>query len=244
MLFQRFLTLIMTLTVVVASARPPLMFAPTPSGLIISGGLGASRINDADHKTLIISPYIFDRLHQSARHDSPSYRFSVAKNFPLRNHFSLTLGPSLYYQRQQSVGNVWELNLPKFNNYHYSLESRNLILLFETEMNWQTHTRVTPYISVGGGLVVADTSYKEHARQNIPQDSEFAISSCVQVKPAGALGGGFHYSLNDQLAFSLRYNFFALGKAHTGHETVNRLQGTIPVELNSNNVFLTLDYRT
>lgn len=244
MLFQRFLTLIIALAAVVASARPPLMFAPTPSGLIISGGLGASRINDADHKTLTISPYIFDRLHQSARHDSPSYRFSVAKNFPLHNNFSLTVGPSLYYQRQQSVGNVWELNLPKFNNYHYSLVSHNFILLVETELNWKNHTPVTPYISVGGGLVVADTSYKDHARQNIQPASEFDISSCVQVKPAGALGGGFHYAFNEQLAVSLRYNFFALGKAHTGHETVNRLQGTIPVELNSNNVFLTLDYRT
>lgn len=244
MLRKSFLASVLLFSALTVQALQPLCFAPTPSGLIISGGLGYSRINDADHKTLIISDYIFDRLHQTARHDSPSYRFNVSKNYPLNNHFSLTLGPSLYYQRQQSVGNVLEFNLPRFNNYHYSLVSHNFIFLFETEMNWQTNTALTPYLSVGGGFVVADSGYRDHAKENIAPYTEFNIASHIETKPAGAFGGGFHYALSDQLAFSIRYNFFALGKTYTGHETVNRLQGTIPLQLNSNNVFLTLDYRT
>ena len=244
MLLKRLLTVMVSFSTLSVYALQPLVFAPTPKGLVISGGLGYSRINDADHKTLIVSNYIFDRLHQSARHDSPSYRFSVAKDFPLNSSFYITTGPSLYYQRQQSVGNVWELNLAKFNNYHYSLKSLNLIVLWETEFNWQTHTPVIPFLSLGGGFVMADASYEDHARANIPADTEFNLTDRVQVNPALALGGGLHYVFNEALSLSARYQFFAMGKAHTGHESVNRLQGTIPLELNSNNVFLTLDYRT
>lgn len=213
------------------------------SGLMFDAQMAYTDFINHPDRTFVISAYDTDSLHNLGKNYYPSVYLSGKYDFTMDYPWltSIALGPAFYYQKSRFTGDVWELQLPEFNNYRYAMTSQDYTILFESNFYFPAQW-VYPFISLGVGFSSIDLEYSDIARPNIPINTELHVSR-HNLNLAYQAGFGVYFPINTNWFIDLRYAYIHLGNADTGTSTLIRLQTPIRTALNSHNLFFGFTFK-
>lgn len=213
------------------------------SHLLLDAQIAYTDFINHPHPTFVISAYDTDALHNLGKNYYPSIYVSAKSDFSMNYPWltSIALGPAFYYQKSRFTGDVWELQLPEFNNYRYAMTSQDYTLLFESNFYFPAQW-LYPFLSLGLGFSTIDLEYRDVARPGIPVNTELHVAK-HNFNLAYQAGIGVYYPINSELFFDIRYSYIHLGQAETGRSTSIRLQQSIRTALNSHNLFLGFTFK-
>lgn len=209
--------------------------------IVISGYLGASRVNNVASQSLVISPYLTDFLLNTKPKNNLSLSLSVKKTIKWTDssRFWLQFGPSLNFQSLQVSGDIWEMHSPEFFNYRYRVVSQNFPILFEADLYFsQKEEKVIPFITAGAGIGVFCAKYQDYALPGIAWDTELTKEQ-VRVKPMVSIGAGLLFPFNETWGATVRYAFYYTDAMWIQLKTYTPLH----FDENSHNLQLGINYK-
>lgn len=219
-------------------------FAYSP--YIASVNIGLTNYINRPASSFVISPCDTDTLHDYSQNYYPSWEFSVKRTFLITavdwlSYFDV--GPAVYYQKDRFKGDVWELNLPQFNNYRYAATAESASILAEGDLFFQHVFQIFyPFLSFGMGVALTDLDYHDEARPRIQQNSDLHVSA-GNFNFIYQIGAGISMPFNPRWIGNLHYSYIHVGEVNTGMETNISLQQSIRLKLNSHNLFFGVSYR-
>jgi len=216
-----------------------------PSNYLTSLNIGYSDSIHHPYRTFQISEYDTDALHGFNQNHFSSFNASIKGiyNIPCNNYLrSIAIGPSVSYQKNQFKGDVWELELPEFNNYTYKFVSESVPILLEGDIYFQPlFNYLAPFITLGMGMAVNHIAYNDTPGDNIPANSSLKLNR-ENINFAADVGAGVAYTINKHWSASLRYNYMYLGKPNTGTSDITNIQQPLRILLTSNNVYFGIQF--
>lgn len=208
-------------------------------------GVGSSLNPPTPEQQVIISPWVDNYLHPLQHKKQPSFFLGFKKilDQPTNSFISsLHVGPAAYFDSYTSIGDVWELNLPQFNNYTYQLSIRHIDLLAEADAYLSPIGQwLTPFLTVGLGASIYGFDYNDWANSGIPQDGELHLNSHRRINLAYSIGAGLNYTLTQKIGIFIKYRFQDAGLFQS--ELAPNLLVPIRVHAVSNQLFLGVQYR-
>lgn len=211
-----------------------------------TAGLGYSRMINSPDKKLVVTPYLTDELQPSRGVSAMLLNLELKKimQLPVNKIFrSMAIGPSYYYQHHSLNGEVWELGLREFDNYHYKFTSDLSTVLLEADIFMEPIYRtVTPFLTAGVGVAIANIQYDDYANAGIPVTSELHVNSRYEFDAAYAVGAGLSLPVNTHWRLALRYVYLYAGNVNSATAGLNAPQAPIKANLNSQALLLNLSY--
>ncbi len=210
-----------------------------------AGGGGWYQRQDA---SLIISPYETDSdktlqsSFQGAWKIGLDYSF-FEKTLPYLNR--LLLGLNVYQTSTSLSGDVWQYELPQFNNYHFKAPIKSTRLMLDLRPGFFTWHSIEPYVILGIGVAWNSMSYKETVTaSDVNANSALVLSSHTTSSLAWNFGGGFKVALTDKLSTNLEYIYAILGHGSPADDPGAVRLGTTPnFTLQSQSLLLGLSLR-
>ncbi len=216
-----------------------------PSDYLASLNIGYSDSIHHPYRSFQISEYDTDALHGFNQNHFTSFNASIKGIFNIaeNNYLHLiAIGPSVYYQKNQYKGDVWELELPQFNNYTYKFVSESVPILLEGDMYFQPlFKHLELFVTLGMGLAVNHLEYTDTPGDNIPANSSLKLNK-QNINFAADIGAGVAYTFNSHWSASLRYNYMYLGKPNTGTSDIANIQQPLRILLTSNNIYFGIQF--
>jgi opacity protein-like surface antigen len=109
-------------------------------------------------------------------------------------------------------GNVWQYELPQFNNYTYQAPITSTRWMFELKPNAGTYGKITPYAILGVGVSWNTVSYRETPIDDVRADSVMKLSDNTTAQLAWDLGLGFSVEATKHFDIFAEYIYAFLGE--------------------------------
>ena len=110
-------------------------------------------------------------------------------------------------------GNVWQYQLPQFNNYSFRAPVTSTRLMIDAKPSLFTWHQISPYPILGIGLGINEISYQENVTGiGVAPNSAHSLSSKYNSNFVYDLGVGARLSLTANISASLEYLYTNLGK--------------------------------
>ena len=148
-----------------------------------------------------------------------------------------------YLFENDLTGKVIQYSLPEFTNYDYTYKASSNALLLAAKVDFYAYKQIMPYLSVGIGSALNQTSYSESALPGItPRISpSFADQSTVQL--TYTLGAGLDAQLTERITLSAGYEYQGWGAFNSGKGTVGWSdQSLSQSNYQSHALLLSMDY--
>ncbi len=142
---------------------------------------------------------------------------------PYLNH--LLLEANVYQTFTTLKGNVWQFELPEFNNYSFRAPITSTRLMLDVKPSLFTWSRISPYAILGAGVAWNSVSYRETATAaGISPDSALSLSNNTTTQVAWDVGAGFNVSITDYLSATAEYVYTFLGHGSPANGTANDIR--------------------
>lgn len=147
-----------------------------------------------------------------------------------------------HYFKKDITGQVDQYSLPEFVNYNYRMGYSADLVTINGKFDFIQCSRVMPYVSAGGGLIVNNlSSYHETALSNVTARDNPGYQSSQKVNWAGTLGAGFDLIVTENTWITLGYEHVFQGSLKSGAGTGSWSQTALNFgNVKMDNVFLTL----
>lgn len=243
-------SILSTLTLIVLGSTPA--FASNHwKNIEISGAGGVSWLNTEDTH-LKISAYETDKNTVNSTSVDGAWKFGLGyylfdealKHRSYFNHMLLELN---VYQTSSTIkGEVWQYELPQFNNYDYKAPLKSTRLMLDFKPSLITWGRFTPYLIVGVGAAWNKLSYNESSDDSgTSPSSALSLSDHTEAQLAWDLGAGFNLTLTEQLNLSVEYIYAFMGDSEPGSYSDSGIEISSPPVFSTQmqTVLLGLNYR-
>lgn len=230
-----------------AGAMGDVVEAPHVFEWSVAGGANWIHSNSPQ---LVISSFEVDRLHPN--NDQVASLWKVGLGYDAlvpqlhdRQFFNrLLLELNVYYTSPKLKGDVWQYQLPQFNNYTYSASLSNIRLMLDAKPHVFAYHDVSLYGIFGIGAMFNNISYTEQiSAAGVPPASNLVLKSQSQTNFGYDLGVGLRKKLTERFDVSLEYVYAYLGKVSPSGV---QLQNTVALvnppsfSLNSQGVLLAI----
>lgn len=200
------------------SVYAALIPADTFSSPELTAALGASWLN-AGNTNLHVSPYETDALNVTGLSTDIVWRAGVGvhvlkEKLAARHYFNdLSLQLNFYNSAATINGNVWQYQLPQFNNYTFHASATNSRLMLDVKPGLLTYNGFTPYLIGGIGLGWNSIGYYENASAaGVPTGSNYLLSRQTSLNTTYDVGAGIKHQMTPHLAATLEYEYTYLGR--------------------------------
>jgi opacity protein-like surface antigen len=181
-------------------------------------------------------------LTQKRQSTLPLFYLGLQKSFILDIPFvySLSIGPSFYYQQSKSSGSGILTSQPNRTNFDYTFNNQQLLMMLELQWTpvllWN---HFAPYLMLGGGMNTHNMAF-----------TATPLSTYTQPMPSNTtqrqwgfsvdVGLGAEILLGQHWGFDLRYVYFKNFNNTLSGVSVN---GPVPYTNSSHNFLLSVIYR-
>lgn len=182
----------------------------------------------ANNTNLTISPYETDSVNTGQKVDAPLWKLGAGyyaweENLNTRgflNHLLLEL--NLYRTSATLTGNVWQYQLPQFNNYNFHAPITSTRLMLDAKPSLFTYHHLSPYVVIGAGVGWNTMSYQENVTgAGVDPRSFLSLRNHTNTNFAYDLGAGLNADINKQLTLSLEFIYTNLGNAAPSNSSGN-----------------------
>lgn len=181
----------------------------------VAGGPNWLNTNDTE---VVISSFETDEVLVNQIANSPLWKVGVGypifENNPEKNHFlkRLLLELNLYHTHGTFKGDVWQFELPEFNNYGFQAPFTSTRLMLDLKPVLLTYREFSTYIIVGIGVTSNTLEYKETVTEiGVDPNSALSLEKERQYKFAYEAGLGLRAAITQHLNASLEYLYASLG---------------------------------
>jgi hypothetical protein len=195
--------------------------------LEVSVGGGLNWLNTRDTH-LIISPFETDSIQISTVANHGAWRVGLGYYLfedqlaphAFLNH--LLFEVNVYRILATVNGDVWQFELPEFNNYIFKTPLSSTRLMFDFKPSLFTWNHVSPYPILGVGVTWNDASYTETAAQaDIMPNSSLSLSKHTNTQTAWDVGAGLTINLTNRINASIEYIYAFLGHVYSASGPTN-----------------------
>lgn len=193
----------------------------------ISAAGGADWYNVPDTH-LVISPFETDsnNIHQITTNGTwkvgVGYYFFEDRLQQQRYLNHLLFEVNVYQTFTTLSGDVWQYELPQFNNYNFSAPVSSTRLMLDAKPTLFTWQRVAPYAILGVGATWNTVSYRETVTAvGVDPTSALSLSSNTTTHVAWDVGAGFRVALTDNLSATAEYIYAFLGNGSPANRPAN-----------------------
>jgi opacity protein-like surface antigen len=207
-----FLTLVTTLSVETAHANNILKHFEL-------SGAGGVNWGNSDNTHLDVSTTETDKLKISSKSTDGAWKvglgYEVFDDQVHQRDFynSLLLELNVYQVSTTIDGDVWQYELPQFNNYTFTAPITSTRLMLDVKPTLTTWNQFSPYLIVGIGSAWNTVSYDETAMPGVDPSSALSLSSHTRVQVALDLGLGLNVTATEHVSLMAEYIYAYLGKA-------------------------------
>lgn len=193
----------------------------------ISAAGGANWYN-VPNSHLVISPFETDSNIVNQISTDGAWKIGAGYYFfedqlqqrPYLNH--LLFEVNVYQTFTTLSGNVWQYELPQFNNYNFSAPVMSTRLMLDVKPTLFTWQRVAPYAILGVGATWNTISYNETVLgSGVNPASRLSLSSNTTTQVAWDFGAGFRMALTDNLSATAEYIYAFLGNGSPANSHAN-----------------------
>jgi hypothetical protein len=129
---------------------------------------------------------------------------------------------NLYRVSGNFQGDVWQYELPQFNNFSFSSSFRSTRLMFDIKPYLFTWRQISPYFILGIGQAWNTVSYHETVTaDDVPGNSALSLSEQTTTKFAEEIGVGLSMKLTCWLDATAEYIFASLKNGSPAGEPTN-----------------------
>lgn len=177
-----------------------------------SGAGGINWINTRDTH-IDISAVETDSVRINSTNTNGTWKFG-AGYFLFANRLLLEL--NVYGASNTIKGEVWQYELPQFDNYRFTAPISSTRLMLDVKPTVITWHKISPYPIVGVGATWNEVSYKERAMPGIDPSSELSLSQHTELQLAWDLGVGLSVEVSETVSLTAEYVYAFLGEAQPG----------------------------
>lgn len=181
---------------------------------------GGANWMQANNSSYVISPYETDRLVVNHIANNAVWKAGVGYHFfaeKLKQQTfldDLLLELNYYHSSATMRGNVWQYQLPQFNNYSFAAPITSNRLMLDVKPNLFTCYHFSPYAIFGAGITWNKMSYTEAATGiDVDPASSAALKNQTTTHAAYDLGAGVRFDLNSHFGVFAEYLYTNLGHA-------------------------------
>lgn len=184
----------------------------------------------ANNTTLTISPFETDSVRISQVTNATLWKVGVGfhalektlKNRQFINDLLLEL--NLYRSSETVRGNVWQYQLPQFDNYRFRTPVTSTRLMIDAKPGLFTWHQISPYPILGIGLGINKISYQESVIGiGVAPNSVHSLSNKSNSNFVYDLGVGARLTLTSNISASLEYLYTNLGKMSPSGTSTNNV---------------------
>lgn len=205
--------------------------------------------NTTTHKSnIVFNQYETDSLVGSDNSTNFTPGVGVSYDFVLNPNggfiHAVGLGVDFFNQNFDRTGQVYQYQLPQFNNYRYKADLNSAQLLLNGEVDLHPLWHGLTFFAEGGvGGAYNQVKYSETAQPGII-GGELNMPSNLTMNFAYDIGGGVKLPVSSNLELSFRYLYTNPGDAETNVEADDgvMLQKPIKFDLTSNTWLFGLSY--
>ncbi len=185
-----------------------------------SGGFSDYRTSNTN---LVVSPFETDSIRVNSRSVNGAWKLGIGIYFfedQLSSSFfkPLLLELNLYQTSTTLKGNVWQYQLPQFNNYTFSAPVKSTRLMLDVKPTLVTWHSISPYAILGVGATWNTASYSEAAYgAGIDPASVMSLSNNTDTQFAWDLGAGFKFPITKNISATAEYIYAFLGDGSPGY---------------------------
>jgi hypothetical protein len=209
-----------------------------------AGGLNWAQVGNTN---LVITAFETDSNRVNSVSNQLAWKIGVGYYF-LDNWFSprcylnhLLFEINLYQVSGTVKGNVWQYQLPQFNNYSFRAPFRSTRLMFDIKPYLFTWERFSPYLILGIGQAWNTLSYQETViAEDVPEDSALSLRSNTRNQLAEELGVGLSIDLTCWLRLTAEYVYAYLGDGTPATYPTNGIPLSSPPSFSLDNQSLLL----
>lgn len=173
----------------------------------ISGAGGANWLN-TKNTHIKISSFETDSDRVTSTTVEGAWRVGIGYSF-FRKHVLMEL--NVYGVSNTAKGDVWQYELPQFNNYTFNAPISSTRLMLDFKPRLITWNKFSPYLILGTGVTWNTMSYKDEANPGIDPDGTRSLSDETTTQLAWDLGAGLSYGVTKRLNISAEYVYAFLG---------------------------------
>ncbi|MCB1827501.1 MAG: outer membrane beta-barrel protein, partial [Coxiellaceae bacterium] len=127
----------------------------------------------------------------------------------------ISLGLDLFHINTKQQGDVWQFQLPIFNNLTYTLPISSTRILLNSEWGFRpVFHYVFPFIEAGIGFAINEASYNDAPKPGTTA-MPLHLNHHTQGQFSYSIGGGFRIPVRKNMEASLRFIYTDLGHAKT-----------------------------
>ena len=213
----------------------------------VFGGLSyVNYLDGTQNNTFAVTNIETDSLYQTDQNVSVGAALGFQKVHTFKNPqadiHSLGYGMSFFYDPVSFTGQVYQYKSALLNNYTYQYSVHPLSSIAEVEATFIAFpkTHIAPFILAGFGFTLASLTYNETALSGVPAGIQANNANSWVITPDLALGAGIQFDFDKDYFLKTQYMYQYRGNADT---KVNGFTGTVPVNLDEQNVAVLLGYR-
>jgi len=183
----------------------------------LSGAGGMNWLNSEDTH-LVISSTETDLNKLSGTTTKGTWKLGIGyelfeEQLRQRSYFNRLLLELNVYQASNTIeGNVWQYELPQFNNYTFDAPIPSTRLMLDVKPSLITWNRLSPYLILGVGASWNKVSYDETALAGIDPSSALSLSEHTQTQLAWDLGVGLNIQIVEDVSLTAEYIYGFLGE--------------------------------
>jgi opacity protein-like surface antigen len=175
----------------------------------MAGGPNWSRVDDT---SLVVSPYETDNLMVNTVTKSALWKIGIGYHFfedlfqqrRFLNDFLLEL--NVYRNAETVRGDVWQYQLPIFNNYHFTAPITSIRAMLDLKPGLFTLYHMTFYPILGVGAAWTTVSYREAVSgEGIDPNSYHSLGNKTNKNISYDLGTGFRVNMTEHLSATIEY---------------------------------------
>lgn len=200
-----------------------------PKNIEISVAAGPNWTH-ANNTNLVVSPYETDSVRTNSVSNSALWKVGIGyhpfeKKLKKRQFINdLLLELNLYRSTATVRGNVWQYQLPQFNNYSFRAPLTSTRLMLDVKPSLFKWHKISLYPILGIGVGMNDMSYHESVTGiGVDPNSAESLSRKTNTNFVYDLGVGVRVMLTTHLIASLEYLYTDLGKVSPNGSPANNV---------------------
>lgn len=192
---------------------------------------GGANWYNVSNTSLVISPFETDSTRVNSISTNGAWKAGVGyylledtlSQRAYLNH--LLLEANVYQTYTTLSGNVWQFQLPEFNNYSFRAPITSTRLMLDVKPSLFTWSRVSPYAILGVGATWNSVSYHETIKApDVSPDSALSLSNNTTRQVAWDVGAGLSVSITDYLSATAEYIYTFLGHGSPANRPGNNIR--------------------
>lgn len=206
----------------------------------------------ADNTSLVVSPYETDSIRVNHVSNSALWKIGAGYHFfaeqlAQKEFFNdLLLELNVYHSAETVKGNVWQYQLPQFNNYSFNAPYNSTRLMLDFKPGLYTWDHISLYPILGIGAAWNEVSYHENVTvAGVAANSFQSLANHTNASFAYDLGAGVNLNMNSNIVASLEYLYAHAGKMFPSGRATNGVALTAPpaFKIHSQSILLGLSWK-